>query len=575
VAAGGVAAASGLAASCFAQAVSISAATSALRASLVFIDRYPKEKQEWYENDTNEFSRSASPYGSLTANSIESTVVLKQPAKLSVVYDIEQPLFVFAAQRTFARQGVIWQADLQPLRGRQERKMSDVGSRAELISALDGTFGPHLEALCRGCAQALADTRFGALLVHSGSPLMIFADDQPHSFQVNAAFKVWVPLSDVPDSFIYFEPGARPRLLFYSPPDYWHQSAALPQAYWTRHFDIIAVADREAARKALPQSVSTTAYIGDGFAELASWGVAAINPPDLQRRLDFARAAKTPYELECMREASRLGALGHHAAALAFQAGASEFEIELAFLRACGLREQELPYNPIIALNEGGAVLHYQLLQRQSPLHRHSMLIDAGAEFGGYASDITRTHSFGNADFAALVRSMDDMQQALCAGIRAGVDWRDVHLRAHQLTAILLRDADITSCSPEEAVASGITSVFLPHGIGHLLGLQVHDVGGFMLAPEGGDIPRPPGHPFLRLTRVLQEGFVVTMEPGIYFNDQLLNAARTDSRGTSINWPRVQALRRFGGIRVEDNLAVTASGCENLTRDGFAAVAGQ
>jgi Xaa-Pro dipeptidase len=164
---------------------------------------------------------------------------------------------------------------------------------------------------------------------------------------------------------------------------------------------------------------------------------------------------------------------------------------------------------------------------------------------------------------------MDDMQQTLCAGIRAGVDWRDVHLRAHQLTATLLRDADITSVSPEEAVATGVSSVFLPHGIGHLLGLQVHDVGGFMLAAEGGEIPRPPGHPFLRLTRVLQEGFVVTMEPGIYFNDQLLNAAKGDSRGARINWPRVEALRQFGGIRVEDNLAVTANGCENLTRDGF------
>jgi Xaa-Pro dipeptidase len=202
------------------------------------------------------------------------------------------------------------------------------------------------------------------------------------------------------------------------------------------------------------------------------------------------------------------------------------------------------------------------------------MLIDAGAECGGYASDITRTHSLRNADFAALIRAMDDMQQTLCAGIRAGVDWRDVHLRAHQLTAILLRDADITSVSPEEAVATGVSSVFLPHGIGHLLGLQVHDVGGFMLAPEGGEIPRPPGHPFLRLTRVVQEGFVVTMEPGIYFNDQLLNAAKGDSRGARINWPRVEAFRRFGGIRVEDNLAVTANGCENLTRDGFEAIAG-
>jgi Xaa-Pro dipeptidase len=453
--------------------------------------------------------------------------------------------------------------------------MSDVGSRAALTSRLDAAFGPHLESVCARAAQALAASGFSALLVHSGSLLMIFDDDQPHSFQVNAAFKVWVPLCDVPDSFIYFEPGLRPCLLFHSPPDYWHKAAALPQAYWTRHFDIIAVADHEAARKALPKLASPTAYIGDVFPDLASWGVAAVNPADLKRRLDFARAAKTPYELECMREASRLGALGHYAAARAFQAGASEFEIELAFLRACGLREQELPYNPIIALNEGGAVLHYQVLETQSPPQRHSLLIDAGAEFAGYASDITRTHSFRDADFAGLIRGMDNMQQSLCAGIHAGVDWRDVHLRAHQLTATLLRDADITSCSAEEAVATGVSSVFLPHGIGHLLGLQVHDIGGFMQSPEGGELPKPPGHPFLRLTRILQEGFVVTMEPGIYFNDQLLNAARNDSRAASINWSKVAALRPFGGIRIEDNLAVTANGCENLTRDGFAAIAGQ
>ena len=76
-----------------------------------------------------------------------------------------------------------------------------------------------------------------------------------------------------------------------------------------------------------------------------------------------------------------------------------------------------------------------------------------------------------------------------------------------------------------------MTSVFLPHGIGHLLGLEVHDVGGFMASPEGGDIERPKGHPYLRLTRVLEPGFVVTMEPGIYFIDQLLDAARADARG--------------------------------------------
>ena len=148
-------------------------------------------------------------YGSLPTNSIESTVVLKQPGELSVVQDMDRRLFVFPVQRTFALRGVIWQAD-----GEREMKMSDVGSRAELNSSLDTAFGPHLETVCNRSAQALAATGFGALLVHSGSLLMIFEDDQPYPFQVNAPFKVWVPVCDVPDSFIYFQPGSRPQLLF-------------------------------------------------------------------------------------------------------------------------------------------------------------------------------------------------------------------------------------------------------------------------------------------------------------------------------------------------------------------------
>jgi Xaa-Pro dipeptidase len=209
------------------------------------------------------------------------------------------------------------------------------------------------------------------------------------------------------------------------------------------------------------------------------------------------------------------------------------------------------------------------VLEKRPPRERHSLLIDAGVEFAGYASDITRSYSHQDADFAALIRRVDEMQQTLCAGVRAGVDWRDVHLRAHALTGELLREADITRCSAEEAVSRAVTSVFLPHGIGHLLGLEVHDVGGLMRSPEGGEIPRPEGHPYLRLTRVLEEGFVVTMEPGVYFIPQLLDAARADGRARSINWTRVEALSRFGGIRIEDDLAVRRGSCENLTRDAF------
>jgi Xaa-Pro dipeptidase len=454
--------------------------------------------------------------------------------------------------------------------------MSDLELSLELASALaaelESSFGPHLAVVCSRTARALETCGYSGLLVHSGSLLTVFEDDRTYPFEAHAPFKVWTPLSDVPDCFVYFEPGRRPQLLFHRPTDFWHRAAAVPHAYWTRHFDIHPAADLATARAQLPKDLARVAYIGDAFPELAGWTVSAVNPARLMRHLDYGRAAKTPYELACMREASRLGARGHVAAAQAFAEGASEFEIEIEFLKACGQREQELPYNPIIALNEGGAVLHYQLLEKQAPTERHSLLIDAGAEFAGYASDITRTHALRAGDFAALIERMDEMQQALCAGLRAGVDWREVQLQAHSLTGKLLREADLTSCGADEAVATGVTSVFLPHGIGHLIGLEVHDAGGFIDTPDGGDIPRPEGHPFLRLTRVLEKGFVVTVEPGIYFIDQLLDAARSDKRASKINWPRVASLRKFGGIRIEDDVAITDTGCENLTRDAFKAV---
>jgi len=450
--------------------------------------------------------------------------------------------------------------------------MTAVDAQHRLESSLDRSFGPHIEALCERTAQALESCGYAGLLVYAGSPLTVFEDDRTYPFEANAPFKVWVPLSDAPGSFVWFEPGSAPRLIIERPQDYWYKPPQPPRGYWVRHFDLHTVTERAGARALLPADLSRAAYIGDAFEGLDEWGIGAINPRPLMGRMDYARATKTPYELLCLREANRLGALGHMAAATAFAAGASEFEIELAFLKACGRREQELPYNPIIALNAGAAVLHYQVLEKQVPRERHSLLIDAGAEFGGYASDITRTYSATDRDFGALIARMDQMQQSLCAGVRAGIDWREVQLRAHELTAELLREVDLVRCSAAEAIASGVTRVFLPHGIGHLLGLEVHDVGGLMRSAEGGEIERPTGHPYLRLTRVLQAGFVVTMEPGIYFIPQLLEAARADGRGRHINWSRVGTLAHFGGIRIEDDLAITATGSENLTRDAFRSI---
>jgi len=432
-------------------------------------------------------------------------------------------------------------------------------------------FASHIETVKQRSASALAGAGYDALLLHAGTPPLIFLDDHHLPFRPQAPFKVWAPLLDAPDSFLLFVPGRKPLLLINQPVDYWHKSPSTPNAYWTSAFEIVSCATRDATRAALPKDLSRTAFIGAPFPELLAWGPAAINPEHLMTQLDYARAAKTPYEIAALLEANVLGARGHLAAERAFRAGASEFEIGLEFMKACGLREQELPYNPIIALNEGGAVLHYQVQARHSPARLHSLLIDAGAEFAGYASDITRTYSYNDAEFAGIIRGFDQLQLKLCAQVRAGLDWRDFHQASYRAISEYLKEIGVINVGADEAIDNALTSVFYPHGIGHLLGIQVHDVGGRQRDASGGEIERPYNHPFLRLTRKLEDGFVVTVEPGFYFIDQLLNEARQKPIGRMIEWKRVEQLRKFGGVRVEDDVVARNGGHENLTRLAFPA----
>jgi Xaa-Pro dipeptidase len=433
-------------------------------------------------------------------------------------------------------------------------------------------FASHLQIVQERSADALSSTGYEALLVHAGNPPLIFLDDQHLPFKVHAPFKVWAPLIDAPDSFVYFVPGKKPLLLVNQPADYWHKSPELPDTYWSGEFDIVSCADRDAIRAALPRDLSRAAFVGEPFPELLSFGPGAINPEHLIAHLDYARANKTPYEVAALLEANVRGARGHAAAEQAFRAGASEFEIALAFMAATGLRERELPYNPIIALNEGGSVLHYQIQRKDRPAKFHSLLIDAGAEFAGYASDITRTHSHHDAEFAAMIRRFDELQLKLCAQVQVGADWRDIHQASYRAISEFLREIDVITASSEEAMESALTSVFYPHGIGHLLGLQVHDVGGRQKDSGGGEIERPYNHPFLRLTRKLEDGAVVTVEPGFYFIDPLLEEARARPIGKKINWSRVEQLKHFGGIRIEDNVVARPGSHENLTRTAFAQV---
>jgi Xaa-Pro dipeptidase len=440
---------------------------------------------------------------------------------------------------------------------------------------IDQLFPAHLQELRRRTAAALEAGSYDGLVAYSGRPRYAFQDDRPYPFAVNPHFKHWAPITDAPDCFVAWMPGeARPRLVFHQPADFWHRPPELPGGDWQREFDVRVIREVGAARHALGLERGRFAFIGEWQPEFEPWGFAAANPRAVLARLHYARASKTPYELACMREASRMAARGHLAAREAFLAGASEFEVHLAYCAAADSRDDDLPYGNIIAFDEGAAVLHYQHMDRRRDRARRSFLIDAGAQYRGYASDITRSWSGGDDEFSALLAGMDALQQRLCAEIVPGRNYRAVHLSAHFAIGELLHEAGIVRCNGETAVAERVTSVFFPHGIGHLLGLQVHDVAGLAADPEGTrEIPRPDGHPFLRLTRTLEPGFVVTVEPGVYFIDLLLDEARADGRGRHINWEAIERLRPFGGIRIEDDVACTTGSPENLTRDAIAAVA--
>mgnify|MGYP001828384489 FL=1 len=437
---------------------------------------------------------------------------------------------------------------------------------------LAGLYGAHITALCERHDRALENAGAAHAVIFAGCPKTVFLDDQQYPFKANAHFVSWAPLTNLPLSYIVYSPGETPRLIYYLPHDYWHPVPGQPDGYWTSAFDIRVVHDIDAIAEYLPEDRDKCILIGEVDDPAHAFGIERINPTTAMNILHYARGVKTAYEIACMRLASRRGALGHVAAEAAFRAGHSEFDIHRAYCKAVGHTENELPYANIVALNDHGAVLHYTEFDRQPPSPLRSFLIDAGAQVHGYASDITRTHSRDDERFAELVRRMDAAQLDIVARIRAGVDYSELHVETHRILAGVLTDAGLVSGEPDTLLATGVTSAFFPHGLGHLLGVQVHDVGGFMANESGATIDPPSGHPFLRLTRKLEEDMVLTVEPGIYVIDMLLEKLRGAEAENHVNWDQVDWLRPFGGVRIEDNVRVTADGCENLTRNAFATI---
>jgi Xaa-Pro aminopeptidase len=288
-----------------------------------------------------------------------------------------------------------------------------------------------------------------------------------------------------------------------------------------------------------------------------------------ERRFELSqvRRVKDAVELERMRAAERATSAAFAAVVPLLREGNTERAVQIE-LEATAFRHggDAMAYDTIVGGGTNSAVLHSSPSER-SFRDGELVLIDAGAEIRGYASDITRTYPVAgelSSEQGELHSLVHAAQRAAVERCVAGTEWRDVHLAAAMVIAQGLIDFGVLMGEPSALVGSGAAGLFFPHGIGHLVGLGVRDAGGTL--PERRDDPTP--FPNLRIDLPLRPGFVVTVEPGIYFVAALLcdPQRRRHHRGEVV-WDRVDRLLDFGGIRIEDNLLITGDGHEVLTGD--------
>jgi Xaa-Pro aminopeptidase len=286
----------------------------------------------------------------------------------------------------------------------------------------------------------------------------------------------------------------------------------------------------------------------------------------IQAQMLQARRPKDEGELTLLRQAVGATRAAHAAAVATIRPGATEREVQIE-LETAALRAgaTSMGYATIVGTGVNSAIFHATPGATKIGEHEF-VLIDAGAEVDGYTADVTRTYPASgkftkdqqwiyDAVLRALTRATD--------ACRVGTEWSEVHLTAARSLAESLKEAGVLNGSPEEAVESEAIALFFPHGVGHLVGLGVRDASGPALGRKGD---RKFGGIALRMDIPLDEGYLTTVEPGLYFIPALIQSEERRQRfGNLVNWAEAERYLGLGGVRLEDNILVTAQGPVNLT----------
>lgn len=295
-----------------------------------------------------------------------------------------------------------------------------------------------------------------------------------------------------------------------------------------------------------------------------------VNNYLLHPQIAECRVFKTPEELRVLRYVAGVSSRAHIEVMKNVRPGMHEYQLESLFRNYCHSQGgcRFLSYTCIAASGCNVSVLHYG--HSGAPNDKQIddgdiCSFDMGGEYYCYASDITCAFPANgkfSPDQKIIYNAVLKANRAVFNASRPGVSWPDMHRLAERTFLEELRTAGLLQGDIDQMMNVRLGAVFMPHGLGHFMGIDTHDVGGY---PEGVERSSEPGLRSLRTARTLEEGMVLTIEPGIYFIEVLLDQALNDPETARFIVPEVlQRFRGFGGVRIEDDVVITADGAELL-----------
>ncbi|KAF2152122.1 X-Pro dipeptidase [Myriangium duriaei CBS 260.36] len=416
----------------------------------------------------------------------------------------------------------------------------------------------------------------GVIYLEGQKTRMIEDDDQAEGFRQRRYF-YYLSGCNVPDSSLVYDIDRDHLTLFIPPIDseevIWSGLPEVPKEAMQK-YDIDACLTTDELNSYLSSSEiskSTIYTIPEQVSPSTSFtAFHSTNSTILKRAIDYSRVTKTPFEIALIRHANAISSAAHQNVMRAVAQIKNEEEIMGAFVGTCisnGGHKQA--YSCICAAGTSAATLHY-VHNDLTVSKKLNLLIDAGCEYNCYCADVTRSYPL-NGTFTKESREIydlvDRMQDACMEMLRAGVKWEDVHTKAHTTAIDGLLKLGILKGDPnseedkKRLLDSRVSTVFLPHGLGHYLGMDTHDTGG------DADYSDPdPMFRYLRIRGKVPANAVVTNEPGIYFCRFIIEPAlKNEKLGPLIDKDVLDRYWDVGGVRIEDDIWIKEDGYENLT----------